>query len=343
MLKNNLIVPTHFVNNAVMLFIISILTLEINFGPLGFNLGNILAVLGSVFIIFIMNKSTTDNYFISILRMPDFLWALLLSCFYLISVYWSVSPKDTFVQSMYFIILLIGCYSLHGIDRSIIIRIILNCAFWVAILSLLALIIDRNYALQPFQSTSFPELRGIFKHQQRLGLFMCLSLGLAVIAYINKEKDVFIGRILKYKKSYIIFIGLVALFAFARLFILFSFIAFFVAFLLTKYRATKYITILLFLSYCFYLYNIDISSQLFESYKNGDLSLTGRLLVWERSINHALLSPLSGYGYGTFYSPTLDYIWAGDYRPPHAHNSFIQAFFDGGWIGLVLLMAVNLL
>lgn len=323
--------------NLLLFFIICIVGIEVNFGFEVLNIGNLIVFLGSLFVIILSLTYRKSSYVWGVFATSDFVLAFLLGIAYGISTIWSLSPSDTIVQTFLFLSILLSCYLLRDANIKTVVRIVLLSAFWVAIFSLIALLISRNYALQPIQSTSFPELRGIFKHQQRLGLFMCLALGVAIIAIINKEKNIFVGKILRYKKFYIGFITFVALFAFARLFMASAVLAFFIAFLLTKSKYTKFITTITFLLTFLYLYNIDIGSYFINSYYRGEISLTGRIMIWERSIAQAITKPMLGFGYAVFNSPDLDYIWSATYRPPHAHNSFVQAFFDGGWIGLILL------
>jgi O-antigen ligase len=73
-----------------------------------------------------------------------------------------------------------------------------------------------------------------------------------------------------------------------------------------------------------------------------DTSLTGRTTIWTKSITEALLSPWKGYGFGSFDNPAFDYMWPGFYRPPHPHNSFLQAFFETGYIGMALVILLAL-
>lgn len=324
----------------LVIFITSIVCIEINFSKIGFNIGNLVLLFGALIVIFGSFKIRSLNFFATTFMITDFFFAFLLGCSYLFSILWSISPSDTLFQSLVYIITLFSCYMLRDIDANYLIRIILLSAFWVAIFSLLALVISKSYALQPVQSTWVPELRGIFKHQQRLGLFMSLALGLAVISIINKSKDIFIGKILKYKKCYLIFISFIVVFAFARLYIAFSILAFFLTYSFTRSQKSRYITITIFICILMYLYNINAGGILIDSYDNGDISLTGRFTIWDRTIEQALLKPNLGFGFGVFNSSQLDYIWTQYYRPPHAHNSFIQAFFDGGWVGVSLLCIV---
>jgi exopolysaccharide production protein ExoQ len=73
------------------------------------------------------------------------------------------------------------------------------------------------------------------------------------------------------------------------------------------------------------------------SYQNGDLSLTGRVMVWMKAVNSVESEWLLGNGFAVFNSPNFDYIW-GSYRPPHAHNSFVSIYFEGGFVGVSMLV-----
>jgi O-antigen ligase len=68
-----------------------------------------------------------------------------------------------------------------------------------------------------------------------------------------------------------------------------------------------------------------------------EVTLTGRTVIWERTLEEASSRPLLGHGFASFDSPSLDYIW-GVYRPPHAHNSFVQSYFDLGLVGLAVVL-----
>lgn len=78
-----------------------------------------------------------------------------------------------------------------------------------------------------------------------------------------------------------------------------------------------------------------------------DPSLSGRTGLWEASIEKILEHPWLGYGYQAFWREGggAEEIWGVEgYKPPHAHNGFINMPLDLGLIGLsvfLLTLLVN--
>lgn len=70
-----------------------------------------------------------------------------------------------------------------------------------------------------------------------------------------------------------------------------------------------------------------------------DVSLTGRVPLWEVLIPIGLKQPL-GYGYGAFWlgwnGPSAA-VWSQfDFLYPNAHNGFLEIWLDLGWVGIAL-------
>ena len=205
---------------------LSTVCLELNFGIEAINIGNLIAFLGSIIAVTLAVTVIGLNKTLGLLKNQTFVFSMIIAAFYFLSCIWSVSPVNSFVQSIYFFTFLVTAYVLSSSDYKLLVRIILNLGFLVGLFSLCALVLNTQYALQPHQSTFMPELRGIFKHQQRLGLFECSVLGIAIIAYIKRDNQIFSGPVLQFKLPFIIFISFIVIFSFARLFIFFSFLAF---------------------------------------------------------------------------------------------------------------------
>src|SRR5690606_27412179 len=72
---------------------------------------------------------------------------------------------------------------------------------------------------------------------------------------------------------------------------------------------------------------------------NADLTLTGRTTMWARTLAVLGDAEWVGRGYAAFDHPSYDWMWAA-YRPAHPHNSFIQAYFETGYVGLGLTIAL---
>lgn len=318
-------------------FLFSILMIEVNLGFSGINLGNIFVSLGSLLVIIVICEKSRPGYMLGMLLSLDFCFVILIAFYFILSIFWSVSPLDTLAQSIYFVLLIVACYALRSTPVYLLVRFIILSSVVVGLLSLFALLISPNFAFQPVSSTAIPELRGIFKHQQRLGLFMYLSAGLIALAIFNREPHVFEGSIMKHKWKILFFVTFVGVLAFARLNMLFAFLAFTLCLFSSRYGFLKRITILLLVTIVLLFIFSHWPETIYYNYKSGDISLSGRFIIWERTLEYSMDRATLGYGFGTFNAPILDYFW-GDYRPPHAHNSFVQAYFDGGVVGFILFV-----
>ena len=76
-----------------------------------------------------------------------------------------------------------------------------------------------------------------------------------------------------------------------------------------------------------------------------DPSLSGRTGLWEASIEKILHKPWLGYGYQAFWREggEAEEIWSIEgYKPPHAHNGFINMPLDLGLSGLFVFLMILL-
>lgn len=73
--------------------------------------------------------------------------------------------------------------------------------------------------------------------------------------------------------------------------------------------------------------------------KNSDLStLTGRTQIWEFTISAWKTNPLFGYGQDLWGTAMEDeYMYLYNWRPPHAHNQFLQTLGESGLLGAFAL------
>ncbi|MBD2072865.1 O-antigen ligase family protein [Phormidium sp. FACHB-592] len=74
-----------------------------------------------------------------------------------------------------------------------------------------------------------------------------------------------------------------------------------------------------------------------------DPSLSGRTGLWEAAIEKIVERPWLGYGYQGFWRDGggAASIWLSEgYKPPHAHNGFINIPLDLGLIGLFIFLAI---
>jgi O-antigen ligase len=77
-----------------------------------------------------------------------------------------------------------------------------------------------------------------------------------------------------------------------------------------------------------------------------DPTLTGRTVIWDYVLSQVEERPLLGFGRGAFWDPQSPYAFAAGkqlsswFRPPHAHNGFIDLWLDVGFIGFSLFLVI---
>lgn len=81
------------------------------------------------------------------------------------------------------------------------------------------------------------------------------------------------------------------------------------------------------------------NSEIFLDALGRDISLTGRVPLWQVLIPMGLKNPL-GYGYGAFWlgwkGPSAEVWYALGWYLPNSHNGFLELWLDLGWVGLGL-------
>lgn len=259
----------------------------------------------------------------------------------LVSSFWSPSPAGTLYQTLLISAIFFSSLIICRADQLLLIRYISFTAGVIALLSILMIFISHELAFQPFASGDRPELRGIFEHQLRLGLYMGLTLFLIALSWLNKDfNKTFPNKIIILTLIPPIIIAFIM--AYARLYTLFIILAFIATYSLSKskiIRWTTFLSILIIVLSAVY-YQKTIDSAL--SNAGVDTSLTGRTTIWIKTLNEASRFPWLGHGFSSFDMPPYDHMWTGFYRPPHPHNSYIQAYFENGIIGLILIVCLSI-
>lgn len=77
---------------------------------------------------------------------------------------------------------------------------------------------------------------------------------------------------------------------------------------------------------------------------NKDITLTGRVPLWENLIPIALQKPFLGHGYGAtfngFFSPIHEVWIQNRWNPSHAHNALLQIWLEIGIFGVLLYLTI---
>lgn len=253
--------------------------------------------------------------------------------FCLLTFFWSdISFESVFHSTVYLLafFFVIGSakfqpeYSLYVFKRITIFLIILS---WIL------LFLDPVTALQ---QKGIWRLRGVFFHEFELG-FLCATL---LIIYTHEWFE--IGKNTKGNKSllFLFIVGCVFITLLAtqtRTLLLYTSIV--VLTIITKSHSgkRKYFAIFMLIIFiCGLLFFIEHITAIL-SRGDSDTTLSGRTLIWERTMIMASEARWLGHGFGTYISSAFDYIWVGNYRPAHAHNAWMMAYFETGLVGAFLM------
>lgn len=254
------------------------------------------------------------------------------------SILWSRSPTDTAVQAVYLIVTWLATYLCARANRQSVVRAMYSLAVLASIASVLLLVLSPASALQPSPSTSVPELRGVFSHQLRLGLFLGTALGLIFVAVLNGEsRQVFARPVLTLPSTVLVVSCFVA--AFARLYSVAIVLAVLACIMLTTKTVVRVGLLAFSLLASVVLVGMWAKVPLTIGVDESTLTLTGRTIIWARTLDFVGPSLVWGLGYATYNDPSFDFLFPA-YRPAHPHNSLLQAYFETGYVGLVLTLLV---
>jgi O-antigen ligase len=323
---------------ATAFFIVGAIAPDLQLPQAGLNLGNLILLFClclSVYFSSIANAMTRSR-----LRMESQHFVYLAYVVYCgMTMLWSVEKAETLMQSVLSLVLLASVVYMAPLRLSTVISLLILACTLISCVSLLSVAAGPSFAFQPISSSGSPELRGILKHQLRLGVVTSVGLGLWLIALFNRD----LIPPLNYRRTVsvllfvLVFVCMYA--ARARLYTAMMLLSLALTFAISRGGWLRHLSYagLLILAVGGYVYGNEFLTALDRS--GFDTTLTGRTLVWEKTLIAAEDVGWRGYGYATFDSPKFDWIW-NIYRPPHAHNSLLEAYFETGMLGAVLLCAV---
>jgi exopolysaccharide production protein ExoQ len=322
-----MLVRSRVINLFTFIFILSFICLSFNFGSNPIKFGNVI-FLGSLLVIFFggVYISIKSGLFVKFGK-SDF-WYCLLALYTLFSVAWSPSKNSALFHSLFLFMVLFGSLIISNVSLKYFLSRYIWIMLFLAILSLGAMFLFPDYAYQPSASTSFPELRGVFRHQLGLGIAIALAIGLMVTSYINNEWDIFFRS--KGMFFFVLLFFTVILFlSFARSTMVFLIVSLFLM------KPVAFGRIKLYLLSIFSLSMLWVAVELNDVlYFFSENTLNGRLTIWIRTVESGG-SKLFGLGFSSFEHMVNDSIW-NLYRPAHAHNSFVQLYYELGFIGVIL-------
>lgn len=314
-------------------FLVGCALLDGNFGASEVKIGNLIITFGAILSILLVANTEKDRATFD-LRMPDIVYFIYL--FYAaLTAIWSPSPLDSLVQIAFLTIIWGATVALRNMPLITMVRYQVAICVVIAVLSLISIFISYRYSFQETATGNFLELRGVLNHQLRLGLYEGLALGLIFITCLNGDRKLlFKSRISLIVVFLLLFVTTVM--AYARLYSFALILSLIISPILSRPGKSRYLgALLLALGAALILYT---SEQIVDQLEDigFDTGLTGRTLIWKRALQLAEDAPILGHGFASFSNPMFDWIFTGEYRPPHAHNSYIQAYFETGIIGLTL-------
>ncbi|WP_431778161.1 O-antigen ligase family protein [Microbacterium aurantiacum] len=268
---------------------------------------------------------------------------LLFSAFAALSVTWSVSPASSATQAAVGLFMWISFLGARRVPSLELVRALVIAGVVVAVVSFAVAVFFPSVGLQPNPSAGVPELRGILEHQLRLGLLEASVLAIVIVAYLNGQQFEVLTSSRNKNRVIIVILILGSIAPVARLYSVTVVLALAIAVVLWGARRWRSLFIFVFVAVASTLafFWQDLIDRLDTI--DGGATLSGRTNTWERAIRLAEASPSEGYGYSTFDSPLFDGIFTTTYRPQHAHNSFIQTYFELEWPGLLLLVTMVLI
>lgn len=333
-------------SRSLPLFVLAIaaLAIDVNFGTRGgINIGNLVALLGAGMAILLARVSP---YWVARPRLTiaDGIYLAYLGLVGA-TAFWSPSPVDTAYQFVLLFSLWLATVFVSQEPVTAFVCYVIHLALIVAMLAFILAIVAPDYAYQySLLRGQSSEVRGIFSHQLRFGIFLGLAIGFLIIARLNGE----LRQVLRRSLSFYVYIPvlLVALFlAYARLYTFFIFVSLLITLTLPRTNVGRVLVLLALAGFLFVA--LQDQGSFFAQLDDAgvDSTLTGRTRIWERTLPIADRTPIWGHGFPSFDSPNFDWMWP-SYRPAHPHNSFVQAYFETGLIGLaltILLAAIHLL
>lgn len=249
-----------------------------------------------------------------------------------ISASWAPDPQDSILQSAAIMLCAVGALAFADFPVSLTLKVLL--AFCVGV-ALLSWVVAFGLPSVGLQSTSFWRLRGIMAHTQRLALLMIV--GLLCISAARARGDVFRS------KSTLLFLGVTGL---LLLTLLATKTRAFTTFAIIICGFTFYLTLQRWLKVAYAALVVAVGGLLvaaptllegaYERQGSNSETLSGRTTIWAGAWEMIKQQPIQGYGFASFREAGTNRFFA-NYVAPHAHNTWINATFETGFIGSILL------
>ena len=241
------------------------------------------------------------------------------------SISFSPVPNETAVQVVFAaaIWITVLCLKAEPLDKTL--HILYGVGVFVAVASLAMFVWSPDFAVQPYSSTGEPELRGIFEHQLRLGMYLGICSGLLFTAAINGH----LAIVRKGMPRPLFCAGILAILLALKFSQARSPIAALIATLVLCCALAAPQKIIRFAAVAtiagaivaMQLYPDELKALFLST--EGDLTFSGRVKIWEEAWATADRQPWTGYGFASFAAPAFDPLWV-HYRPPRLITPFCK-------------------
>lgn len=267
-------------------------------------------------------------------------WILFLIALAIISILWSSIPDISFRKSIALAgSTLFGIYfgSHYSFDEQL---KMMGWAFGASmILSFMFVILLPGYGVMNTEAIS-GAWQGIYLHKNSLGENMFISF--LVFYFLSKriKKYSFIFKLACVLSIVLIYFSDSAT---SLISVIFSYLILKLLNYLSLRSKSGVLLILVFLLLAWVTsVLLVVNFSAFLSASNKDITLTGRIPLWESLWEFIRLKFWFGYGYGAFFSglqSETQLLWRIHmWKPPHAHNGLIAVWLDLGFVGLFIFI-----
>jgi exopolysaccharide production protein ExoQ len=254
------------------------------------------------------------------------------------SVFWSADPSATFRRGVLF--LAVTCYASYLVMRFSLDQIIRLLAVMFA----LSVVVNTTFvaALPVYGRDADHQFIGVFLQKNSLGYTVALGLPTLILA----------GR--AYPPARWIFYGAAAtqlallLGSHSKTMLVAAVVPTMLIVVYHGFRGRRTLRGAVILSLAgsalFTVAFATANIALLARWLDKDVTLTGRVPLWQNLIPIALLRPILGHGYGAtfggYFSPIHEVWIQNRWNPSHAHNALLQIWLEIGIFGVILFVIV---
>lgn len=279
------------------------------------------------------------KHIVPVMRLIWPFWVFIALC--MASALWSDSPMLSFRRSVSLLgCFLFGSYAYYRFGAQRFIYLVALIGGISAFSSLVLLLVNPSLA---YDSTYFETsaIRGVYAQKNSLSAYNTIGL-CASIAIVFLER--YLSPSMKVVMATLSFLMLLTLMLSRGMSAVAAFVLMFLVFLIyfdrISWRARlllAYLFMMVLILGAFMLY-VDPTGSL--SLVGKDTTLTGRWEVWTEALRAIRLKPILGFGYDSFWDPTLSrtrYVWHMiGWAAPNAHSGYLELLLGVGTVGTVL-------